>query len=550
MRKLLILAITAFVISAVLLGCSKEKATSTTTTTSATTTTKTTTTTSVVPTATTKPAPTTTPPTPAGVVRVGLATWGDEALDPPSSGALSINQILPLYDFLVGKTIDGKNVSTATGLASAWETSADGLTWTFRLRKGVMFDKGLGEVSADDVKFSLERNTATTSKLPQAAALRGSIVSVDVVDQYTVKINLKAPNLFLAFSLSPMTDSVGAVVPKKYVEQVGAKAFSESPVGSGPYRLVKWDLGQSFRYEAKADYWGGMPKYKDLYIYRVIEETTRTAMLKAGELDLALVTSSNVAAMQTAGFKVFTKADSNNIIGAMGRQWEGVLADLKVRTALNLAINRDELSKALFMGRARPNDDGNYDSAALGIKSMPRIGYDTARAKALLAEAGYAGQAITLLTTPSDPIPLVTQAVSGYFQAVGVNTKILPMDQAALIAGFKDASRINTIAFSGVAQRGANGIPAARSMFYSDGRWDLTRDPALDSLIAKAEAAKTVDEFSKAQGDFYAKVQTDARLLFLVSTGEDYAVSSKLGISNWTLGVGYDVGILNLLMGR
>src|SRR2546423_2073379 len=210
-------------------------------------------------------------------VHISLApTWFDPAETP--SVITPFMMLYAMHDALV-KPMPGHPL--APSLAESWSLSKDGLVYEFVLRKGVKFHNG-DPVGAEDVKFSLERY-----KGGAAATFKERVAGVDVVDPQRVRIRLKQPwPDFMTFYGSPATGA-GWIVPKKYVEKVGDDGFKRHPVGAGPYRFVSFQPGVELVLEANESYWRKTPSVKRLIFRSVPDDTTRLAMLKRGEADIA-----------------------------------------------------------------------------------------------------------------------------------------------------------------------------------------------------------------------------------------------------------------------
>src|SRR2546425_8401498 len=210
-------------------------------------------------------------------VHVSLApTWFDPAETP---GVITPFMLLyALHDALV-KPMPDK--AMAASLAESWTMSRDGLVYEFVLRKGVKFHNG-DPVTAEDVKFSLERYKGAA-----ASTLKARVAGVEVVDPLRVRIRLKQPwPDFMTFYGTPATGAAW-IVPKKYVERVGDDGFKKAPVGAGPYKFVSFNPGVQLVLEANEGYWRKPPSVKRLIFRSVPDDTTRLAMLKRGEADIA-----------------------------------------------------------------------------------------------------------------------------------------------------------------------------------------------------------------------------------------------------------------------
>jgi peptide/nickel transport system substrate-binding protein len=172
-----------------------------------------------------------------GTLRIALSSLRGEVLD-PVQGHPDKSLKLPLYDWLVGVNAEGTEVSAATGLATGWETSSDGLSWTFRIREGVPFHKGNGTVTAEDVAFSLQRILSPEANTGAVPYFKGVIAAIEAPNKTTVVVRLKRKAVDLHIMLSPLRQTEGMVVPKAYFEKVGRDEFLRNPVGTGPFEFV------------------------------------------------------------------------------------------------------------------------------------------------------------------------------------------------------------------------------------------------------------------------------------------------------------------------
>src|SRR6266852_8174908 len=183
-----------------------------------------------------------------------------------------------LHDALV-KPMPGK--PQAGSLAESWSVSPDGLVYEFVLRQGLKFHNG-DPVTADDVKFSFERYRGAA-----ATIMKARLAAIEIVDPYRVRFRLKQPWAdFMTFFGTPATGAAW-IVPKKYLEKVGDAGFKKAPIGAGPYRFVSFNPGVEMVLEAYEGYWRKTPTVKRLVFRMVPDESTRLAMLKRGEVDIA-----------------------------------------------------------------------------------------------------------------------------------------------------------------------------------------------------------------------------------------------------------------------
>ena len=371
-------------------------------------------------------------------VHISLApTWFDPAETP--SVITPFMMLYALHDAVV-KPMPGNPL--APSLAESWTVSKDGLVYEFVLRKGPRFHNG-DPVTAEDVKFSLERYRGGG-----AATLKARVAGVDVVDPQRVRVRLKQPwPDFMTFYGTPATGAAW-VVPKKYVDKVGDDGFKRAPIGAGPYRFVSFNPGVELVLEANEQYWRKPPTVKRLIFRSVPDDTTRLAMLKRGEADIAYSIRGPLAeeVRRTPGLTLKATVPTFTEWLVFIDQWDpkSPWADRRVRLAANLAIDRKALNDSEYLGFARvassiiPRDFQFHWPA-------PSYPHDPARARQLLAEAGYprgfdAGE----LTT--DAVYAATgEAVINDFRAVGIRAKLRPLERAAFYKADQEKSFKNLV---------------------------------------------------------------------------------------------------------
>jgi peptide/nickel transport system substrate-binding protein len=305
----------------------------------------------------------------------------------------------PMYDSLVG--FDFQKGGVGPGVAESWELSEDGLTWTFHLRPGQKFHNG-DPLTAQDVKFSLQRQMAPNSTASAAATLRRAIKSIDVVDDLTLRVNTNSPQIGLPPSLSRAVAPEGAVMPKAYIEKVGEEEFRRKPIGSGPWRFVRSVPGDRIEFEA-VDYphWRGTPHFKNLQILLVPEESTRIAMVRTGEAAIASIGPDTMLSASRGGLEVLSVPATMQALyqfwGAYRPEFkDSPIANPKVRRALSLAIDRQAIIDNVMNGLAgmpypfATFSYTEYFSADRWKKwSHDAYRYDPVLAKKMLADAGY-----------------------------------------------------------------------------------------------------------------------------------------------------------------
>ncbi len=321
----------------------------------------------------------------------GTMTWGIHVtvasgwFDPAETAGLATPYLVlyAVHDALV-KPMPG-DVNTPC-LAESWSMSKDGLAYEFVLRKGATFHNG-DPVTAEDVKFSFERYKGAGAKI-----YRDKVAAVEILGPQRVRFRLKEPwPDFMTFYGTSATGA-GWIVPKKYVERVGPDAFKTAPVGAGPYKVASFTPGHEIVLEAFDGYWRKPPAVKRLVLRSMPEEATRFAALKAGDVDFAFNLRGPIAASTktTPGLRLEAEVVNAVFWLELPDQWDprSPWHDRRVRVAASVALDRQAINEAEFLGVARPTGSiipRNFEFA-LPVAPPP---FDPSRARQLLAEAGY-----------------------------------------------------------------------------------------------------------------------------------------------------------------
>ena len=382
-------------------------------------------------------------PAPAAAAPEGALTWGIHVtlaarwLDPADTEAF-INPFMVLYavhDALVKPMPAGENTPS---LAESWSQSKDGLVYEFVLRKNAKFHNG-DPVTAEDVKFSFERYRGAAAKL-----LRDRVREVQIVDPGRVRFHLKEP--WPDFMTFYGTSATGAawIVPKKYVEKVGEDGFKRAPIGAGPYRVVSFTPGVDLVMEAFEGYWRKVPSVKRLVFRSMPDETTRAAALKAGDVDIVYLLSGPLAeeVKRTPGLRLAAAMPPGVVFLDLPEQWDpkSPWHDLRVRQAAGYALDRTALSQAETLGLSRPT--GGLIPRVLDFSRAydPPV-HDPARARRLLAEAGYPNGFDAGDLTPFPPYFSLAEAVGNYLQAAGIRTRVRTMERATFLTAWRELGR-------------------------------------------------------------------------------------------------------------
>jgi peptide/nickel transport system substrate-binding protein len=359
----------------------------------------------------------------------------------------------PLWDTVYDPLIlrDPKTFEYRPCLATEWKPSNEMRTWTFKLRPGVQFHEGFGELTAEDVKFTVEQSHKPDALGGSAYFFRNHLDRIETPDKLTVVMHFKSrqwivPSLF--------TQYVGYqnVISRKYFESVGEQKAAAHPIGTGPYRHVEGKQGDYHRFEAVAGHWRKTPRFKELVIRRIPEPATRLSGLRAGEIDIAQVFGDYLEQAQKAGLRVHESPNAAQYWVILTGQttpdredycptcpWVGDPKDpkswenaRKVRLALNLAVNKKAIYTGLWRGRGGDTPYSYYyypfNRGYSTAWTVPP--HDPERAKKLLAEAGHGGgfdvRVNPYVQLVAQDGPDVMEAVALDWEKIGLKVKRVP----------------------------------------------------------------------------------------------------------------------------
>lgn len=345
-----------------------------------------------------------------------------QGFDPHLTSAYSSFEVLEnVFNTLV--TVDA-NLNIAPSLAESWAVSDDSLSWTFTLHQGVLFHNGR-EMTAADVKYSYER--IMDPDVGSGAAWRlATVDSIEAVDDYTVRINLKEPYPGLLAKLGGYKGM--AIVPQEAVE---AGDFDRNPVGTGPFKFVSYTPGDSVVLEAFADYWEeGLPYLDQLVFKPIPDDTVRLTNLQTGEVDWSdSLPPEQVTLLADAGDFVVDLTSGTDYwyigINLNREPFDNPL----VRQALNYAINRADVAAAALWDTAVPSQNP-LPADSFWYNDYQPYEYNPERAKELLAEAGYPDGFKTELMPTSEYEETVrtAQVLQAQFAAVGIEAEIRTLE--------------------------------------------------------------------------------------------------------------------------
>lgn len=498
------------------------------------------------------------------LVAVTTGIHGQDAL-PHMGSTIQLNLWTSTYDFLLYATPEQR---LSPGLAERWKASNDHTRYTFNLRKGVQFHEKWGELTAEDVKFTIDLIMRKDSISTQAGYFQDTVDRVVVDNPYQVTFILKRPDWQLPEQLNNDIPFV-PIVCKKYVEKVGEKEANLKPIGSGPYRLIGQMAGEFLKFEAVPNHWRRTPDFKWATIKAVPEVSTRIAMLKAGQADIIPIPAEKASEIEKAGYRTFSNQGGRLywvVFGSLplptrdvfdpkvpwwadyrnSKEWDRAK---KVRKAMTLAINRQEILDTILMGKgalfgAAHFWPGDYPGTDPKWNVNP---YAPEEAKRLLAEAGYPNGfelTMVLLKHSGRPeAPQLGEAVAMYWEKIGLKVKRLPEDFTTLrprmFARKVKECWVYGMPWEFEASPSINVLGKSSTPFFVN-----AEHPWIDEMATKAVAemdSKKRHEMSRQIGQFF---YDNYLTIPLVAKDNLWAASKRVGDWLFIPGMSYDAQLL------
>jgi peptide/nickel transport system substrate-binding protein len=496
-------------------------------------------------------------PAPAQVGGQIIVTQADDpvTLDPAISAlATTIYHSQFVFD---GLTRPDKNLRPSPSLAESWDVSSDGLTYTFKLRRGVKFHDGRG-LTSEDVKFTWELITHPDNRagaqiagffanIEGAPAYRSGdapdISGITLPDEYTVQVHLTAPySPFLAVS------AFQPILPKHVygsvsVDTLGQDRTARNPVGSGPFKLTEWRANDQMIYQANTEYWGGRPKLDRLIVKTVADWSTLPSLLRSGAVDVVGMTVA-IPAIEFNSFRDDRNFTVRELAGGWNRYVEfnltnPLFADVKVRQALIHAADRKAIVDNLYLGHARFVNAPIHPSSWAYTEPKTQYPYDPDKAQALFREAGWTpgsdgilekdGQKLSfnMITYPefANDFPL---ALQDNWRKVGVDAKLVLMDFAAAFAPIYLQGKHEVFAFQVPIGTYPDPSYPLAGYFSSALSRNKYNNPRVDALIKQAAEARDEGERKQLYAAMTELMAQDAPHMWPVMPNDIWAMTNRV----------------------
>ena len=474
--------------------------------------------------------PAATAPAP-GLLRIGMES-SPTTMDPGLSTDLYSQQVYShLLEGLLVLDTDGV---PRPALAESWTPSADGKTWTFKLRQNVKWHDGT-EFTSDDVKYTIDRILNPDSRSPQRGLL-SQIASVDATDKSTVRITTRAAFVPILTNLA----TAAYVVPRAYHTRVG-RDFARRPVGTGPYKWVEWVPDERIVLEANTDYYAGRPSIDRVQFRFIPEGSVRLAELESGGSDVI----AGIPAQDLRRLRVSLVVDLHEVIGTNYRLVGFNTSvkpydDVRVRQAIAQAIDKQKIIDVIWKERAVmaegpiPPTSWAFDARFKGL------GYNVSRAKQLMAEAGHAnGFDLNYLMRDSEEERAEVPLLIDMLKQINVNLKVTVVDFPTLLDRLLKANY-------DVLRVGWTVNPEPDALLYSPfhtsaiGGFNFVkyRNPKIDELLDRGRIVTNANDRIRIYREAQRTIVQDAPMVFLFHEKRTYATRKnvtgfKPHVSGW-----------------
>ena len=360
--------------------------------------------------------------------------------------------------------------------------NVDDSTWHFKIKEGVKFHNG-DTMTIDDVVASLQ----WAQGFAEVSLYNKNFVSISKVDDQTLENKTDGPD---AMVLSNLCHHGNAIVPKKLIDE--GHDFNADPIGTGSYKFVKWNRGDSLEFEAFEDYFEGAPKIKNMTWKIIPEGSSRTIALEAGEVDMIIeVEAMDVERIESNSDLTLLKHESTAINWLMLNNEKPGLDNQNVRHAINSAINRDDLVTVAMNGMAAPA----YSSTPLSMLGSTDEGadtYDVKKAQEYMDASGVDPKSVKMsIICSNDTKKRAAEVIQSNLTEIGINCEIESMDLATYLSTTAEGNYTASIGGYSSSDMVSYLVGVYHSKSIGASNKTRLNNPEIDALID--EAAATVD---------------------------------------------------------
>lgn len=419
-----------------------------------------------------------------------------------------------IYEALMARTASGELVPW---LAAEAPTLVDATTWEFKLREGITFHNGEA-FNADAVVASVTRIIDPANNSEQMGYF-GTITGATKVDDLTVRITTSGPDPILPSRMYWMK----MVAPT----HAASAAIADAPVGTGPYRFEAWNRGTDLKLVRNEAYWGSEPQIDEVTFRFIPESGTRLSGLVAGEFDVI----TNLLPEFTSAVPKFAAVPGlETSVLVLGTDNE-VVKDAKVREAMNLAIDRQAMADSLFLGYASVASGIHVNPAAFGFDtSIQPYPFDVERAKALIAEAGAAGQTVTIVGEAGRWLKSREQveAVAAFWRDIGLNVNVDIQEFSIYLDSLMGSGPRPDAIFIANSNELLDADRESSFIFHMDGAAASNSDAEMAGWIDAARVETDVAKRQALYSDVLQRVHSRSYTVPLFNLQDIYGLSARM----------------------
>lgn len=421
-----------------------------------------------------------------------------------------------IYEMLLTRDPDGK---LGPLLASDMPKQVNKTTWRFKLRTDVKFTNG-EPFGPESVIASIKRVMDPDYGSGQLGFFTG-IKTARRVNAHTVDVITEDEDPLLPARMAFMK-----MIPPKYSQE---SKFATDPVGTGPYMFVKRIIGEQIQLKANPDYWGPAPRIPSVLIRIISDESARLSALKSGEVDLVTNLSPDYAS-QVPKFVSVRGAENTNV-RLNNQDPQAITADVRVRQALNYAVDRQAIADKIYSGYARPLKCSTIPPAAFGHNpDLQPYPYDPAKAKQLLQAAGAEGKTIEFVSNPDRWLKAreASQAIASYWEAVGLKVNLEFQEWNSYLKTIVAKRNKPAALYHSSTNDLLDADRQISSYYVSSSATAAYNDPEIDRLAAEARTNGDPDKRLELYKQLTQKACDDAEFVYLVNIDDTYGTSKRL----------------------
>ncbi|KZM50519.1 ABC transporter substrate-binding protein [Labrenzia sp. OB1] len=407
-------------------------------------------------------------------------------------------------------------------IATGWSQDSD-TEITFDLREDIVFHDG-EKLTAEDVVYSIERITDPDFASPQLGQFN-KIIKAEALGDFKVKLTTDGPYPALLAQLIKLS-----IVPEHVASSVTSEEFNAAPVGSGPYKFVKWDRGVEVTVEKNDGYWGDKGPFETVSFKGVPDASTRMANLQAGTADLVVTLNADLAQqLESSGRGVVKNVNTERVAYFAMNSTKAPLDDMELRKAIGYAIDREGIVEGLLGGYPKVVDQ-MLSPAHFGWKDgMTGFTYDPEKAKEIIAGLGDDAKVEMALATSPVFDQRVVQAIQQMLTEVGLNASIEIVDMATWLKDQQtsnDQAPLLTFSRWSCACQDPDGI--MYPLLHSSSAWSRFSDPKIDALLDAARGELDLEKRAALYAEINGLAVEKAAILPLYQAAIIYGASDKL----------------------